>query len=645
LAEHGLDAGLLDEHAPKNRDDSREKRAYAPTEEERKAIALGERLFAKAKKHRSLYDRNWPKYYRMFRGHQWDQKRPSFRHSEVINHIFKTIQSTVPIQLDSRPRFEFLPEEPSDMPLAEVLNQAAESDWTRGNWGMQLLEVILDANLYGTGISSLTYDKDANYKAGKLCFDSADPLYFYPDPDALDVNKKCGYAIYAEPMDVSKIKRKYPDKKDFIRPDLMDLSASGKADLYSERRQIPNDNFATPTDNGTDPTDKDRALLITVWIAPDFLTDDFEEKQGDDGQFTQVARWPNGRKIVLCNRVLLEDGPNPYDDGQIPFQRLLNYVLPREFWGMSEVEQLEGPQKTFNKILNFALDVMTLMGNPIWVVDTSADIDTDNLINKPGLVVEKAPGSEVRREEGVQLQPYVLQLADKMVEWFDSVSGSQDVSRGVQPTGITAASAIDSLQEAAQTRLRQKSRNTDAYLQDLGQQWNSRTFQFRTAPEMFRLTGKDGMEQFFRAHVEEYEKTPAQTDVDPMTGQAVEVAPAEMGKRMVVQPYAKDPTTGKATGLMNLEEQKTYEIRGKLDCRVITGSSLPFAKAEKEARQFKLFEAGVIDPEELLKSLDYPNYQMVLQRIAEKAAADAQAAQQAEMMKAGGGAPPPPPVA
>jgi hypothetical protein len=62
----------------------------------------------------------------------------------------------------------------------------------------------------------------------------------------------------------------------------------------------------------------------------------------------------------------------------------------------------------------------------------------------------------VQREEGVQLQPFVLQLIDRMKLWFDDVSGSNDVSRGAKPEGITAASAIQSLQEAAQIRIRQK---------------------------------------------------------------------------------------------------------------------------------------------------------------------------------------------
>lgn len=607
MDELGLSTGLLDEHAPKNAPDKGVH--YAPSDEEQRAIQLVERLFAKAKRHRAMYDRSWPKYYRMFRGKQWDSPRPSFRHSEIVNHIFKTIQSTVPIQMDTRPRFEFLPQEPADYELAEILNEAAEADWTKNNWGLQFLETLYDANFYGAGLSSMLHDPEGNYKAGKICYESCDPIYFYPDPDAIDVNKKCGFVIYAEPMDVKKIKRKYPKYAPFIKPDLMDLSSSMK-DLAQERRQMPNDNFAVNTGGPNDLADKDRALLITAWIAPEYLVDDYEETQDEEtGEFVQKAKWPKGRKIVICSKVLLEDGENPNDDAEIPYQRLLNYVLPREFWGISEVEQLEGPQKTFNKLLNFALDVMTLMGNPIWIVDTNADIDTDNPINKPGVVLEPAPGSRVERVEGVQLQPYVLQLTDKMADWFDSVSGSQEVSRGVQPTGITAASAITSLQEAAQTRLRLKSRLVDYYLQDVGRQWLSRTFQYRTAPEMFRLTGKDGVQKYFRMHVEAYDKTAEQ--VDPMTGEAVQVPTGEQGRRVVVQPYQPN-------GMMDLADQRVYEMRGDFDVKVTTGSSLPFAKAEKEQKLLNLFDRGIIDEEEVLKGSDYPNFEAVLQRVAAK---------------------------
>jgi len=598
--------GMMDMHAPRPKQDegTGSSAEYTPEPEERRTIKLVENLFEKAKKHRALYDEKWLDYYRMFRGKQWKEQRPSYRHSEVINLVFRTIQSTIPIQVDSRPRFEFLPQEPSDQPLADMLNMIAEADWIKYNWGEQLLEVVYDSNIYGTGLSKVV----AREAAGelKIVYESADPFYSFPDPDARDTNKDCGWFIYAEPLDVAKLKRRYPDKKDFIKADLQDLLKGSKTDFAPLKFRSPVDNkVVMEGGNAMDLVDKDKALCITCWMSAEFLKDEFEEvaktikdAAGEDDQqiFEQVARYPNGRKVVICNGVLLEDSPLGYDDGEIPFERYPNYVLPREFWGISEVEQLEGPQKTFNKLVSFVLDVLTLMGNPIWVVSTDAMIDPENLTNRPGLVVEKAKGSEVERQEGVQLQPYVLQMIDKMAEWFDSISGSQDVTRGVQPTGVTAATAINSLQEAAQTRIRQKARVMDYYLQNVGRHYASRVFQFKTAPEVYRITSNQGASQYFRMHVEPYDKTDEMGQPTGDTGTRVHVQP--MG------PDGYDPT-----------QAQVYEARASFDVKVTTGSSLPFAKAEKEQRLLNLFDRQIIDAQEVLKGVEYPNWEAVFNRM------------------------------
>jgi len=163
--------GIQDEHAPRQREVK--KASYEPTPDERKTIKLVERLFERAKKHRRLYDQQWLEYYRFFRGKQWKEQRPSYRHSEVINFVFRSIQSLVPIQADARPRFEFLPEEPTDLELSNILNDTAEADWTKNNWAAEFYEVLLDSNLYGAGISETCYSP----KLKKILYKSADPFY------------------------------------------------------------------------------------------------------------------------------------------------------------------------------------------------------------------------------------------------------------------------------------------------------------------------------------------------------------------------------------------------------------------------------------------------------------------------------------
>lgn len=614
--------GMLDEHAPRPTDNDRGGPSeYEPTGEERSSIKLVEKLFEKAKKHRALYDSKWLDYYRFYRGNQWKEHRPSYRHSEVVNLIFRTINSQVPIQLDPRPKFEYLAEEPSDLELADIMNQIADAFWVRGNWSQELLEVVYDANIYGTGLSKQV----VRGEPGKLLptYRSADPFYCFPDPEARDTNKDCEYFIEAEPLDVVKIKARYPQRAQYIKADLIDLLQGSKTDLQPIKFRAPVEHrYSVEGTPSQEMLTKDKALLVTCWMTPKFCETEYEEyekKVKDDAGneslvFEKRAKYPNGRKVVICNGVLLEDAPLGYEDGEVPYARYPNYVLPREFWGMSEVEQLEGPQKTFNKLVSFALDVLTLMGNPVWLNPTTSGVDSENLRNRPGLVIDYDPPDAPVRQEGVQLQPFVMNMIKEMEGWFNNVAGDQDVSRGARPEGVTAYKAIAALQDAAQTRLRQKQRNLDCYLQNVGRQFASRIFQFLTVPEVIRITNAQGAPNYFRAYVEEYDEPGV--DGESVKKKKLHVQP--------VTPQGMDPTAA-----------KVYEVRGKLDIRVSTGSALPFAKAEKEQKLLQLFDRKIIDEEEVLKGSEFPSWEAVLQRMEKKAQMMAQ--QQAQQAPPNGG--------
>jgi hypothetical protein len=523
-----------------------------------------------------------------------------------------------------------VPQEPSDTEFAKILDDVAESDWIYGNWTYSLAEMLYDGHIFGTGLGGLGYDSEARFGQGSITFESEDPFYCFPDPNAQDVNTKCRNFTIAKPMDIDVLKGKYPEYGKFIKPDLIDLVQGNKTEIDPIR-------FKSPVDNNTviegssshDVSYRNQALEVTCYLFDSEVIEESQDKTDPTtGQvsksYIQKLKYPLGRKIVVAGGVVVEDCPLENEDKIFPFVRYANYIDPRCFWGISEVEQLKGPQNIFNKIYSFVLDVMTLMGNPIWVVDNDSDIDTDNLITRPGLVVEKSKGSEVRREEGTQLQPYVLQILDRVREYIDSVSGSNDVTRGVKPDGVTAASAIQSLQEAAQTRIRQKSRNLDATLQQFGKIYKSIAMAKYDTPRVFRLTNEQGTSKYFKFHIEK------QTDEE---GNEIKVAR--------VRRYNQDPETGAYAEDIN---EETYQLRGDFDVRISTGSSLPFAKDQKFAKARQMFLDGVIDDEEYLKQSDYPNWQAVLERVNQKKMAEQQAAMAAQGGGAPQGPPPPPPA-
>jgi hypothetical protein len=240
------------------------------------------------------------------------------------------------------------------------------------------------------------------------------------------------------------------------------------------------------------------------------------------------------------------------------------------------------------------MDNLTTVGNPIWIADIGA-VDTDNITNAPGLIIEKTPGSEVRREMGLPLPGSVNTLYEQAVTSFDRIFGSNEVSLGLRPPGVTSGVAIDSLQEAAQTRLRLKARNMELTLNQLAQMYVSRVFQFYSAERFFALVQDGQPPEVFRFQIEQ--------------------EPEYAGWYLAtVQKMHKD----QMGRIVPSEEQKRFRTKGVFDVRATVGSNLPFAKAARSERAIQLFQLGVLDAEELLRAVEWPGWEKVLQRIQEK---------------------------
>jgi hypothetical protein len=578
--------------------------------EEQELVRTIMKRFTKLKKNREQYDRNWMHYYRMWRGDQWaNTLMPRHRQKEVVNMIWSTVQSSQSQQLDVRPRIAYVPREPTDQPFAEVLNDVVNADWERHNWLVPLTELVIDAYIYGIGYGGIGYDPDADYGLGTATFESEDPFYLYPDCQAIEINgRRSKIFIKAEPVDTQLLKGEYPEKRDFIKPDVQDLLKSSKASINDFTYKTSNADRDMPDTTvlrGSEVS-PDKTLVITAYMKPD---DTEEVEEEDEGTKKKVVKkvYPLGRVVKIASGVVLEEeGKLPFANGLFPYVKYLNYILPREFFGVSEVEQLESPQRVFNKLINASLEILNLMGNPVWIVGTDSGVNPRSLVNKTGLVVEKEPNSEVRREIGVQLSGTALSFIDRMEGWFNQVAGSQDVSRGETPGSVTAASAIEALQEAARTRVKQKQRNLDATIRDWGQQYADIVLEKYNKPRVFRVTNDQEGTRFFRFSTEKV--------VDQDTG------------RELVKATVRDFVENPDGQLVLNPEVKEMLIADRFDVTVSTVSGLPFAQAKKEERTFALFDRGIVDEQEVLEQLDYPNKDAVLARLEERKAREAEAA-------------------
>lgn len=613
------------------------------TEDERKVVALAEKIFAKNKRARAKHDKDWVTWTRYFMGDQWSQKRPSYRHSEVLNIVASNIRSIVPILTDPQPQVQTIPEDPTDFEFSEIMNQVISSKWERENFNMIMAESVVDACAIGTAIGTVPWVDSLADGLGDYTFETIDPAHAFPAPNARDANDRRGLTFcIAEPVDVSELKEEYKDhpNKDKIKPDLSD--AITYSSFMDEAQEFQ---FKSPVDNRLVSADSrsaingnpDLVLKLTVYIMSDEVISKkdciTDSQTGEKTEIEEhVKKYPKGRKIVCAGKILLEDGELEYDDGKYPIARLVNDIIPRSFWGESEIKNQKSPQDIANKLMSYLLDYLIIMGNPVWVIDSEAQVDVDNITNEPGMILLKKKGAEARREQGVSPPPFIMNtLQWVMSDVFAKISGQNDVSQGLLSQTNLSGEAISQMTEAAQTRLRAKARNLDAYLQQVGQMMVSRILQYYNLPRIVRITGKDGeAAKYFRFSVE-------QQPVIGADGQPVMDGDKPRTQRVAnYQQFIRD----EQSGVVSEGPVKQLPIKGNLDIRITTGTALPFMKAKRDTQAERFFDKGILDAEDLLGTIEYPKRERILQKWKQRQALAAQPPQG----EAPGGAPAPAPA-
>jgi hypothetical protein len=125
----------------------------------------------------------------------------------------------------------------------------------------------------------------------------------------------------------------------------------------------------------------------------------------------------------------------------------------------------------------------------------------------------------------------------------------------------------------------------------MGQLMLSRMLQFYTAPRVARITNKEGQPEFIEFFVQ---------NIDDR-------------KVFNFRRSMKDQGT-----LVTMPNQ-AIEVKGAPDVRVTTGSSLPFAKAQKTTVAKDLFSAGAIDQRALLDAVQWPGAEEIIQRMSKAA--------------------------
>jgi hypothetical protein len=413
---------------------------------------------------KSPYTKRWADYWDAWRGEYFkNTSLPEYKSNLVSNYIFSIIETIRPIMFDNDPKYQAIPRQPEGLAFSNDWQEALSYEWDREQMMVKFIREAITTLVVGTSVIFLPWDKDKK----NVCPVFINPDNIFPDPLATTV-EDAGYIMYARYFHEELLRQKFPGKAKRLTGSRINYSelVQGNDKNVNQMRQI---------------------LVVEAWVR------DYEtlELNADN---TYRPKYPNGRVITFCPDlgIVLADKPNPYNDGSFPFRLIKDYDVPNKFWGEGEVAQLLSPQRYMNELTNAIIDNAKTTANAPWIVDKNSGIGEGKITSRPGLVIRKNPGSEVRREMGANMPNFVPDTVAMLKSDMEQVSGIFDSIKGNSETGVYTAQGVLALQEAGQARIRLKVKLLENALSEIAKLWVSRIRQFWKDDRFIAVTHQDG---------------------------------------------------------------------------------------------------------------------------------------------------------
>jgi hypothetical protein len=153
-----------------------------------------------------------------------------------------------------------------------------------------------------------------------------------------------------------------------------------------------------------------------------------------------------GRKIVMLDDLVLENGDNPFSGAPLPIVRLTDIDIEGELYGWSFLNNIATMQFALNKLYTLYYTNIALGSHIYWLVPASARVAKDRIRNSASVIqyngVQK-PEIATFRTVGSEIPACIEKLEQRIL----TISRIQATSRGELPPNVEAGVAIGILEE------------------------------------------------------------------------------------------------------------------------------------------------------------------------------------------------------
>jgi hypothetical protein len=476
-----------------------------------------EEMLKKARSARSRFEAAWFLNLAYYQGEQWiawDGTRlykPQLRKDRmaiVDNRIQPAIRTEVAKMTKQRPTFSAVPKtgDQEDLEAARLAEQLLEYQWKHLQMQDKVVRSLLWSRVCSAGFLKVTWDSTVGEGFDALVGPDGKPV---PGPNGAPltgvdpqlISQQLGVPIQSKNIkqgDIS-VEVRSPFQM-FIDPiaERFDeaewvIEQSVQSKEYVKRRW----NVDAEADTNANPGLIESRLAGGITSSSNYKGVRINELwQKPNSEF------PNGRRVVwIKDKVVFED-TKPYDP--CPYVMFKGIEVPGRVWPTCIAEQLRGPQTELNKVKSQIAENRNRVGNPTVLASKQSISDPSSFeaaMSAPGGIFyyddNNGPNAAPAYLRAPELPGYVLQEIDRIEQSFQEISGQHEVTSGAVPSGVTAASAINLLQESDDTRLGPAITDMEEQLARVGHKILTLTAKFYTDSRTIRIAGENATWQIF----------------------------------------------------------------------------------------------------------------------------------------------------
>lgn len=367
----------------------------------------------------------------------------------------------------SYPTFNCLPREMGDKHEAQMLSSVIPVVLEQNDFEEVYSDITWQKMIEGTGIYGVFWDSNKLNGLGDISIKKVSALNIFFEPGISDIQDSSNVFV-TQLVDDEKLHQMYPQLKDV---------SANKVLTVSEYKY----------DDNVD--DSNKSLVIDwyyhVWDGPK--------------KTLHYVKYV-GEQVLYAT----ENNPETaerglYDDGDYPFVIDPLFKVEGTICGYGYIDIGKAPQETIDQ-LNEAICTNAVQATtPRYFVRRDASFNEEEFKDwtKPFVHTDGNLGQDsIQPIQTTQLNGNYIQVLESKINELKMTSGNQDIQNGAGVSGVTAASAIAALQEAAGRSSKDSTQAAYRAYSRLILMVIERIRQFYTAPRKFRITGEIGDEQF-----------------------------------------------------------------------------------------------------------------------------------------------------